>query len=68
MNRLPEKFPEYSIMFKTISNHVRLLEKQKQNVNDEEKKELEKKIHKYNIELDKIKKMFPDNFFESNYS
>ena len=27
MRELPEKFPEYSIMYKTLSNEIRVLEK-----------------------------------------
>ena len=68
MGDLPEKFPEYSIMFRTISNQIKSLEKQKQDANDNKKNEIESKIQQYKTELEKIKKMFPEKFFESDYS
>lgn len=64
MGKLPEKFPEYSIMYKTISNQIKSLEKQKENPENTE--ELNSRILKYQKELDKIKKMFPDSFFEDD--
>ena len=63
MGELPEKFPEYSIMYRTISNQIKSLEKQKQDSQDNT--EIDSKIKKYQEELDRIKKMFPDNFFEN---
>ncbi|MFB5632503.1 MAG: hypothetical protein ACE5Q9_04150 [Nitrosopumilus sp.] len=63
MGELPEKFPEYSIMYKTISNQIKSLQEQKKS--QENNDELDSKIKKYQEELDKIKKMFPDNFFEN---
>ena len=68
MGELPEKFPEYSIMFRTISNQIKSLEKQKQDASDKTKNEIESKIQQYKTELEKIKKMFPEKFFESDYS
>jgi hypothetical protein len=46
MVELPENFPEYSIMCKTLSE------------------EIQSKIDNYQLEITKIKKKFPDNFFE----
>ncbi|WP_428326836.1 hypothetical protein [Nitrosopumilus sp.] len=63
MVELPEKFPEYSIMYRTISNQIKSLQKQKENVQDTT--EIDSKIIKYQEELNRIKKMFPDNFFEN---
>ena len=63
MGELPEKFPEYSIMYRTISNQIKSLQKQKQDSQDTT--EIDSKIKKYQEELDRIKKMFPDNFFEN---
>ena len=63
MGELPEKFPEYSIMYRTISNQIKSLEKQKQDSQDIA--EIDSRITKYQEELDRIKKMFPDNFFEN---
>lgn len=63
MEELPEKFPEYSIMYRTISNQIKSLEKQKQD--SQNTTEIDSKIKKYQNELDRIKKMFPNNFFEN---
>ena len=63
MGELPEKFPEYSIMYRTISNQIKSLQKQKEDVQDTTK--IDSKITKYQEELNRIKKMFPDNFFEN---
>lgn len=63
MGELPEKFPEYSIMYRTISNQIKSLQKQKEN--SQNTTEIDSKIKKYQEELDRIKKMFPDNFFEN---
>ena len=63
MGELPEKFPEYSIMYRTISNQIKSLQKQKEDVQDTT--EIDSKIIKYQEELSRIKKMFPDNFFEN---
>ena len=62
MGKLPEKFPEYSIMYKTISKQIKRLENTK--VNFEEKEEITLKIQNYQRELDKIKEKFPDNYFD----
>ena len=62
MVRLPEKFPEYSIMYKTILKQIKYLEKIK--MDSEDKIEIQTKINNYKIELNKIKKKFPDNYFD----
>ena len=64
MVELPENFPEYSIMYKTLSNQIKILEKSKENSQGIEKEEIQSKIDKYQLEINKIKKKFPDNFFE----
>ena len=64
MSKLPEKFPEYSIMYKTISNQIRILEKTKENAEENKINEIQDKIKNYQTELNKIKKMFPENFFD----
>ena len=64
MGELPEKFPEYVIMYKTLSNQIKTWEKRKQN--GQEKDEIEQKIQNYHLELLKIKKMFPEYFFDEN--
>jgi hypothetical protein len=64
MVELPENFPEYSIMYKTLSNQIKILEKSKENLQGIEKEEIQSKIDNYQSEINKIKKKFPDNFFE----
>ena len=61
---LPENFPEFSIMYKTLTNQIKKLEKNKENVQGKEREETELKIKNYKLEITKIKKKFPDNFFE----
>ncbi len=64
MSKLPEKFPEYSIMYKTLSKQIKELEKRKDNTQESEIQKIQLKIQRYQTELNKIKKMFPDNFFD----
>jgi len=64
MVELPENFPEYSIMYKTLSNQIKNLEKSKENAQGKEREEIQSKIDSYQLEINKIKKKFPDNFFE----
>jgi len=64
MSKLPEKFPEYSIMYKTLSKQIQELKKRKASTQESEIKKIQSKIQSYQAELNKIKKMFPDNFFD----
>jgi len=67
MGKLPEKFPEYSIMYKTILKQIKQLKKTEPN--SQEKNENKLKIQRYQVELDKIKEKFPENYFdEIDYS
>ena len=50
MGELPEKFPEYSIMYRTISNQIKSLEEQKKSLENTE--DIDSKIKKYQAELD----------------
>ena len=61
---LPENFPEFSIMYKTLTSQINKLKKDKENLKDEEREETELKIQIYESEIIKIKKKFPDNFFD----
>ena len=61
---LPENFPEFSIMYKTLTSQINKLKKDKENLKDEEREETELKIQIYELEIIKIKKKFPDNFFD----
>ena len=51
-------------MYKTLGNKIDELEKVKQNAKENEIKEIQEKIKKYQREMSKIKEMFPENFFE----
>ncbi len=64
MSKLPEKFPEYSIMYKTLSKKIIELEKIKENIQESEIDEIQLKIQNYQEELNRIKTMFPDGFFD----
>ena len=61
---LPENFPEFSIMYKTLTNQIKKLEKNKENLQGKEREEIELKNKNYGLEIAKIKEKFPDNFFE----
>ncbi|MFQ5781516.1 MAG: hypothetical protein ACE5GR_00505 [Nitrosopumilus sp.] len=64
MNNLPEKFPEYSIMYKTIPKKIKELEERKKQSQKLELNEINSKIQNYQTELNRIKEMFPENFFD----
>lgn len=66
MGELPEKYPEYSIMYKTLTNQIKVLDKRKENSSPDEVEEIEQKIQNYKLEISRIKKMFPEDFFEEN--
>jgi len=61
---LPENFPEFSIMYKTLTSQINKMKKDKENLKGKEREEIELKIQTYELEIVKIKKKFPDNFFE----
>jgi len=61
---LPENFPEFSIMYKTLTSQINKMKKDKENLKDKKREEIELKIQTYESEIVKIKKKFPDNFFE----
>ena len=64
MNKLPKRFPEYSIMYQTLSKQIQGLEKKKEKISGVKLEETQLKIKKYQKELDRIKEMFPEKFFE----
>ena len=57
MDKLPKKIPEYSIMYKTLFKKIKELEK------ENESNEIKLKIKNYRTELDKITKMFLEDWF-----
>ena len=64
MEKLPKKFPEYSIMYKTLSKQIEKLNQQRENAHESEIDEIGLKIERYESEITKIKKMFPSDYFE----
>ena len=64
MSKLPKKFPEYSIMYKTLTRKILELEEKKKSADSESINSIQKSIEEYKLEKEKIKKMFPENFFE----
>ena len=62
MDKLPEKFPEYLIMYKTLTKKISDLKDKAQNSEFEKNQD---KIKKYELERTKIINMFPENFFDN---
>ena len=68
MENLPKKFPEYSLMYKNLNKKVRELKtEQNKTQNEIQKNEIQIKIETYQKEMDKIKSIFPDDFFDSDF-
>jgi Tfp pilus assembly protein PilO len=68
MKDLPKKFPEYSLMYKNLNKKVQELKTEQNKIKGEiQKKEIQIKIETYQKEMDKIKSIFPDDFFENNF-
>jgi hypothetical protein len=65
MNNLPEKFPEYLIMYKILSKKISNLEDQKIKFPNSEIEKIQKEIEKYESERIKIINKFPENFFKN---
>lgn len=65
MNNLPKKFPEYLIMYKTLTKKILNLNNEKEKVKKEEIEKIKDKIKKYETERIKIRSMFPEKFFDS---
>ena len=64
VEKIPKNFPEYSIMYKTLSKQVKKLKQQRKNAHESKGDEIKLKIERYESEIIKIKKMFPSNYFE----
>ena len=68
MKDLPKKFPEYSLMYKNLNKKVQELKTEKNEIKGEiQKEEIQIKIETYQKEMDKIKSIFPDDFFENDF-
>jgi len=67
MTNLPKKFPEYSILYKTLNKKIKDLENKKAQSQDETiVDEIQSKIKQYQKEIDRIKSNFPEGFFEED--
>jgi len=67
MTNLPKNFPEYSILYKTLNKKIQDLKNQKDQTHDESTlDEIQSKIERYQKEIDRIKSIFPEDFFEEN--
>jgi len=68
MKDLPKKFPEYSLMYKNLNKKVQELKTEQTKIKGEiQIKEIQIKIETYQKEMDKIKSIFPNDFFENNF-
>lgn len=65
MNNMPKKFPEYLIMYKTLTKRILDLENEKANLQNSTIEEIQNKIEKYKVERARIINMLPENFFNS---
>ena len=67
MNKLPKKFPEYLIMYKTLTKKILDLKNEKEKLQNSEAEKIQNQIEKYELERIKIINIFPENFF-NDYS
>jgi hypothetical protein len=66
MDKLPKKFPEYLIMYKTLTKKIEDLKNKTTKSKDSET--IQNKIKEYELERTKIMSMFPEKFFDSYLS
>jgi len=65
MTELPKNFPEYSIMYKTLNKKIKELKNKKLQTKEESILEkIQSDIDQYQKEMEKIKTIFPENFFD----
>jgi hypothetical protein len=61
MRKLPKKFPEFLIMYKTLNKKIQDLKIKKSKIKDIATiNEIQTNIEKYQKEIDKIKSLFPE--------
>lgn len=53
-------------MYKTLSNRIALLEKRIEDAKEQDADEINAQIQNYRLELNRIRSMFPDEFFEES--
>ena len=64
MDELPKNFPEYAIMYRSLTKKIKELELGLKSADCEQTKKIKKDIRIYETEANKIKEKFPENFFE----
>ena len=65
MSKLPKNFPEYSIMYKTLDKKIKELKNKKLQTKEEHTLEkIQSDIGQCQKEMEKIKTIFPENFFD----
>lgn len=64
MTKLPQGFPELSIMYKTLTKKIYEL-KQEREFNSDNAKKIDEIIDRYEQERERIRNKFPENFFEN---
>ncbi len=68
MSKLPKSFPEYLIMYKTLNKKIQDLKYKKTQTQDKSTiNEMQLNIERYQKEIDKIKSIFPENFFAEDF-
>ncbi len=68
MSKLPKNFPEYSIMYKTLNKKIQDLKNKKTQTQDKSTiNEIQLNIEKYQKEIERIKSIFPENFFGEGF-
>jgi len=64
MDDLPKNFPEYLLMYKTLRKKIEELTVTLMNTNSEESTEIKKRIQVYQNEMQRIRNLFPTEFFD----
>ncbi len=68
MADLPKNFPEYLIMYKTLNKKMQDLQEKQNDIQDKNIiEENQLKIKTYQTEINRIKSLFPENFFDENF-
>ena len=64
MDDLPKNFPEYLLMYKTLRKKIEKLTVTLMNTDSEESTEIKKRIQVYQNEMQRIRNLFPTEFFD----
>ena len=64
MEDIPKNFPEHLLMYKTLRKKIEELTATAIDANNEESLEIKKRIQIYQNEMQRIKNLFPTEFFD----